>query len=283
LTTADGLCWQFCGKNEDGALLILRLAHALRLGLQTAAVFAARKTRPVKKISVSVSRKEIRWSDMPGDREHEITCHLGPVSTPEKMVLQLTRISQIVASASEKYGGLLVHGALAEWNNIGVILAGPGGVGKTTASKRLPLPWRSLCDDVTLIVKAQDGTYWAHPWPTWSQYRQGDLNGSWDVQSAVKIGLICMLSRNIKDRVFQLPIRQAISELVDVSGQTFFIMANGMDKDAIRRLNLVRFYNAVAISQKIPVCRLDIGLKGNFWDEIEGFLHESEEMAKIKK
>ena len=93
-----------------------------------------------------------------------------------------------MANSSEKNGGLLVHGALAEWNGIGVILAGPGGVGKTTASKRLPRPWRSLSDDNTLIVKSPDGTYWAHPWPTWSRYRQGDMSGSWDVQAAVKLG-----------------------------------------------------------------------------------------------
>ena len=70
------------------------------------------------------------------------------------MTLQLMRVSQIVANASEEKGGLLVHGALVEWNGTGVILAGPGGVGKTTASKRLPSTWRSLSDDTALIVKS---------------------------------------------------------------------------------------------------------------------------------
>jgi SynChlorMet cassette protein ScmC len=272
LKTADGFFWQFCGKNKDGAFLISRLAHAMRLSLQTAAAFAAQKTWQIKKILVSVSKKETHWRDLPAEHANEVLCRVGPFPTPEKTAFQLTRISQVVANASEKNGGLLVHGALAEWNDIGVILAGPGGVGKTTASRRLSPPWRSLSDDTALIVKAQDGTYWAHPWPTWSQYRQGDLNGSWDVQTAVKLGLICMLSKDKKDRVFLLPIRQAISELVDVSSQTFFIMANGMDKDAIRRLNLMRFHNAVALSKRVPVCRLEISCYGKFWQEIEKFL-----------
>ena len=59
-----------------------------------------------------------------------------------------------------------------------------------------------------------------------------------------------MLSPEQGDRVSPLSIHQAISELVDVSGQTFFIMANGMGKDAIRRINLMRFHNAVAISKR---------------------------------
>jgi SynChlorMet cassette protein ScmC len=188
------------------------------------------------------------------------------------MAIQLARISQIVANVSERNGGLLVHGALTEWNGAGVILAGPGGVGKTTAGKRLPRPWRSHSDDCTLIVKSKDGAYWAHPWPTWSRYRRGDMSGSWDVQAAVKLGVICMLSRDNKDRVFHLSSRQAISELVDVSGQTFFIMANGMDKDAIRRINLMRFHNAIALSEKVPVCRLEISRDGKFWEEIEKLL-----------
>ena len=177
-----------------------------------------------------------------------------------------------MANCSEKNGGLLVHGALAEWNGQGVILAGPGGVGKTTASKRLPPPWRSFSDDNTLIVKSPDGSYWAHPWPTWSQYRQGEMSGSWDVQTAVKLKAIFMMTQTKKDRVSSLSTPQAISELVDVSGQTFFIMANGLDKDAIRRINLMRFENAITMSIRVPIRRLEISRNGEFWKEIEKFL-----------
>lgn len=182
------------------------------------------------------------------------------------------RISQVVAHYSEIRGGLLVHGALAEWNGMGVILAGPGGVGKTTASERLPRRWRSLSDDTALIVLAPDGTYWAHPWPTWSRLWQGDKPGSWDVQAAVKLSLICMMTQNKEDRLYGISMRQAISELVDVSGQTFAILASGMDKGALRHINLMRFQNAVALSKKVPVCRLELSRYGKFWQEIEKFL-----------
>jgi hypothetical protein len=272
LATADGLGWRFCAKGKKSVLLVSRFKQVMGMNRKAPTSLAFHKTRQIKNISVSISANEIRWRDLPAACAGEVSCRVGPVSSPVKMVFQLTRISKVVAHASEKNGGLLVHGALAEWNGIGVILAGPGGVGKTTASNRLPRPWRSLSDDNTLIVKSPDGTYWAHPWPTWSRFRQGDMDGSWDVQSAVKLELICMLSQKDGDRVFRLPIRQAISELVDVSGQTFFLMANDMDKVVIRRINLMRFHNAVAISKKIPICRLEVSLNGNFWEKIEEFL-----------
>jgi SynChlorMet cassette protein ScmC len=268
---------------EDAALLVSRFKHALGMNRQARTALAVHKTRQIKEISVSVSQRKIRWRDFPAEHANEIACRAGPVHTPEKMAFQLTRISYVVANSSEKNGGLLVHGALAEWNGIGVILAGPGGVGKTTASKRLPRSWRSLSDDTTLIVKSADGKYWAHPWPTWSQYRQGNMSGFWDVQSAVKLRLICMLRQGKDDRVCLLPVRQAITELVEVSGQSFFKMANGMSKDTIRRLNLMRFGNAIEISKNIPVCRLEMSLDGKFWNEIEKFLNAPKKKRMIKK
>jgi SynChlorMet cassette protein ScmC len=272
LKTADGFRWKFTGTNDQGVLLVSRLECLMGISLPTAETFTAPSAMQVKNISVHVLKSETQWRDLPKEHANEFVFRVGPVSTPQKMAFQLTRISQVVAHSSEKNGGLLVHGALAERNGVGVILAGPGGVGKTTASKRLPRPWRSMSDDNTLIVRSPDGTYWAHPWPTWSRFRRGDMSGSWDVQAAVKLDLICMLSQAGKDFLFPLPIRQIISELVDVSGQTFFIMANGMDKGAIRRINLMRFQNAMTISKKVPICRLEISKSSKFWKEIEKFL-----------
>jgi SynChlorMet cassette protein ScmC len=277
------LGWRFFAKGKGSSLLISWFKHAMGMDRHMLKALAVHKTRQIKKMSVSVSRKEIRWKDMPIEHADEVSCLVGPYSTPEKTVFQLTRVSQIVANASEKKGGLLVHGALAEWNGIGVIMAGPGGVGKTTASNRLPHPWCSLSDDNTLIVKSPDGTYWAHPWPTWSQYRQGDMCGSWNVQAAVKLGLICMLRQGKNDLLCPFPVLQIISELVDVSGQASWYLPMEMNRNAIRRINLIRFHNAIEIGNHIPVCRLEISLGGKFWEELEGFLHESKEMAKIKK
>jgi len=55
-----------------------------------------------------------------------------------------------------------MHGALVDYSGSGFVRAGPGTVGKSTASRRLPLPWRSLCDDKTLVVRDRKGRFWAH-------------------------------------------------------------------------------------------------------------------------
>lgn len=84
--------------------------------------------------------------------------------------------ASVIVLDVENRGGLLLHGALAECKRQGVILAGPGTVGKTTASRRLRLPWHSLSDDATLVVRDRAGRFGAHPWPTWSRFMFG---GSW--------------------------------------------------------------------------------------------------------
>ncbi len=178
----------------------------MRLGRQTSAPFRVHKTKPTRKIAVTVLKREVRWPDLPRQKANKIECRLGSIATSEKMTLQLMRLSQIVANASEEKGGLLVHGALVERNGTGVILAGPGGVGKTTASKRLPSTWRSLSDDTALIVKSPDGTYWAHPWPTWSRHRKGRQSGTWDVQAAaVPLGWSACCVQGRIDRISCFP------------------------------------------------------------------------------
>ena len=184
----------------------------------------------------------------------------------------MLRIARVMAMESEKNGGLLMHGALVEKNGLGVILAGPGGVGKTTAARRLPVPWRLLSDDMCLIAKTRDGGYWAHPWPTWSRIRRGDLSGSWDVPEAVPVRLICMLSQQQNNHLAGISYLQSVSELVDVSGQTAVFMTAGMEADWIRGINRLRFHNAVAMAKRLPVFRLNISLKGKFWEEIEAFI-----------
>lgn len=271
LFLADGSGWEFFGGNEKGEILISRLAKVANFSPPDSPrwwalwMMAAAKNQVVVKSML----KEVRWTDIPHQEIPKIACRVGPFPNPDKLALQMARIVHIVVHNSEMRGGLLVHGALAEWNGMGVILAGPGGVGKSTAVGRLPRPWRALSDDATMIVKAQDGTYWAHPWPTWSRIRSGEANQSWDVQKAVRLKLICMLAQGNQDRLHELPYLQAISELVDIASQTFVILANGLDIGAIRRINVLRFHNAATIAKLVPIFRLNFSLAGKFWKEIE--------------
>jgi len=43
-------------------------------------------------------------------------------------------LSLVFARQAQAFGGVLIHGALAERDGMGVILAAPGGTGKSTAA-----------------------------------------------------------------------------------------------------------------------------------------------------
>ena len=207
-------------------------------------------------------------------------CVLRPISHSDGLYVQLMQLSSILAHAAQTRGGVLLHGALAEKDGIGVILAAPGGTGKSTASGRLPAPWRSLCDDTTLVVRDSQGNYWAHPWPTWSRFlgegsggtRSG---GTWDVQHAVPLKGVFFLSQAVEDGVESLGPGHAVSLLVECAQQASQLMARGLSKAATRALNLERFDNLCALARVVPAHLLRISLTGAFWQGIEQTLDSS--------
>jgi SynChlorMet cassette protein ScmC len=152
---------------------------------------------------------------------------------------------------------------------MGVILTAPSGTGKTTASHRLPAPWRSLCDDTTLVVRDSQGNYWAHPWPTWSRFLDGGSGGTWDVQNAVPVTGIFFLTQAVEDRVERIGPGQAVSLLVECVGQASMFMPMGLFKEEVRALHLERFNNLCALARIVPAHMLHISLTGIFWQEIE--------------
>lgn len=188
------------------------------------------------------------------------------------LCVQLMQLSMVIAREAQARGGLLLHGALAERNGTGVILAAPGGTGKTTASQRLPSPWKSLCDDATLVVRDKQGEYWAHPWPTWSRFLWGGSGGSWDVQHAVPLKAIFFLDRATEDRVEPVGPGQAVSLLVECAQQASILMIRGLNKEEKRSLHMERFDNICTLAQVIPAHLLHISLTGTFWLEMERVL-----------
>jgi SynChlorMet cassette protein ScmC len=182
------------------------------------------------------------------------------------------RLSLVLARKTQARGGALIHGALAERDGLGVILVAPGGTGKTTASNRLPAPWRSLCDDTTLVVRDPQGNYWAHPWPTWSRFLDGGPCGAWDVQNAVPVKGIFFLAQAAEDRVERVGPGQAVTLLGEFVGQVSAFMAPGLRPEELRALHLERFNNLCALARVIPAYMLHISLTGPFWQEIERVL-----------
>ena len=71
-------------------------------------------------------------------RDQDTICAVISDESHEMLAFQLMHLSLVICRDAQHRGGVLLHGALAGWNGNGVILAGPGGRGKTTASRRLP-------------------------------------------------------------------------------------------------------------------------------------------------
>jgi SynChlorMet cassette protein ScmC len=139
----------------------------------------------------------------------------SPVDTSDSLAYYLWQVSMVVAHQVQINGGFLIHGALAEWNGHGIVMAGPSAGGKTTASKRLFPPWRSLSDDCTLVVRDKQGVYFAHPWPTWSSFMFGGQGGAWDVQYAVPLKGVFFLKQVLEDKVEQINKARAVCMLVE--------------------------------------------------------------------
>jgi SynChlorMet cassette protein ScmC len=139
-------------------------------------------------------------------------CVLSPPGEGDILTVGMLRLALAIAREAQSRGGLLLHGALATRTSGGILLAGPVNVGKSTASRRLPPPWRALCDDIALVIRGPQGSYWAHPWPTWSRFFHQGIDpppgGSWDVQQAVPLRAIFFLSQAPDDRAEALSATQ---------------------------------------------------------------------------
>ncbi len=297
LVLADGSRWVIAAGDEEAASIVSRLADAMQLRVKspsasppparlgtnwTGAALAPRRGK-ARRLLVLVDAHEpesspaTRHAPLHFEDDVPVVCVLASFPHGDGRYVQLMELSSILARDAQNRGGVLLHGALAEKDGIGVILAAPGGTGKTTASDRLPAPWRSLCDDTTLVVRDSQGNHWAHPWPTWSRFLWGEPGGTWDVQNAVPLKGIFFLSQAVEDRAESVGPGHAVTLLVECAKQASQLMTRGLSREEARALHLERFGNLCALARAVPAHVLHISLTGAFWQEIEGTLEGSQQ------
>ena len=242
----------------------------------------------------------------PWRRRRNPTTMPQPLTAEQWLCQQLVRLSACIAQQTQHQGGVLLHsglalaftslhppaplpsslppgwgepgaggdvakGGLGRWGEGGILLAGRSGVGKSTAGRRLPRPWRALADDATLVVRDEGGTYWAHPWPTWSRFfgeERGDGRDSWDVQRAAPLRAIFVLEQGEEDRVDPLGPGHAVALLAELARQTSTHFLRGWPVDEIAAFNHQRFENLCALVRAVPAFTLYVSRRGAFWDEI---------------
>jgi SynChlorMet cassette protein ScmC len=287
LVLADGSRWVIAAGDEEAASVVSQLGDAMQLRvMDPPGAFGTSRTGAVEPPHHGIVRRLLvlvdghnpeaspvtRHAGLRGEDDGCVVCVLRSFTHRDGLYIRLVDLSLIFARDAQTRGGVLLHGALAEEDGIGVILAAPGGTGKTTASDRLQAPWRSLCDDTTLVVRDSQGNYWAHPWPTWSRFLTGGAGGSWDVQNAVPLKGVFFLSQAVEDRVESVGAGHAVSLLVECAEQTSQLMARGLSEEETRALHLERFNNLCALARVVPTHVLHISLAGAFWQEMEQML-----------
>jgi SynChlorMet cassette protein ScmC len=281
LVLADGSSWSIAATDVRASQTVLRLMVAMQL------IPVAGPSLPFKieeaslpfperhrRLNVLVDPDKAAWNIFPCEDHDTITCIIGLGYGGDLSTMRLIRLAKVLATYAEARGAILLHGALIERGGSGVILAGPGGAGKTTATRRVVSPWRPLCDDTTLVVCDENGAYWAHPWPTWSSFLYGGAGGSWDVQYGVPLEGIFFLQQTQKENFEPLGIAQAVCLLNECAEQTSWPLSKLMKKDELRVIRLKCFENICNMARTVPSFVLRLGLNGPFWREIERALDD---------
>lgn len=200
------------------------------------------------------------------------SCLINSYDNEHQLLERLLALSLVPARGAETAGGLLLHGALAEREGSGVLLVGPPGKGKSTASKRLQPPWVSHSDDATLVVRDPDGRYWAHPWPTWSRLMFGRSGGRWQTARAVPLKAIFVLARGANHGCEPIGVSDLIGHLVGASLECTWLLSRNRDTKDVRPVRLQQFANACRLAHALPARYLHLSLESPFWTDMEAVL-----------
>lgn len=274
LVLTGGGHWSFTAEDDQAAKILERLAQAMMLRLGQGGG---------RRIHVMVNDQSPEFGKIFSD--HNLGTVVSFQSSPKKEnmnIYQMMRLSSVIVRDVQIKCGMLLHGALAENNDKGVVLAGLSGVGKSTASRRLPPPWKSVCDETCLVVRDESGRYWAHPWPTWSRFFRNGQGGSWDVQQAVPLETIFFLRQSPQDRVEEVNVSQAASLLMESTQQKSKIMIIDLHDDDVQVIYAEQFAASEVLARAVPAYMLYVSLNGTFWKELEKVLLAETSQSTIR-
>jgi SynChlorMet cassette protein ScmC len=275
LSLADGCKWLIIPSDDRSYDFVLTFANTMKLKFQENSAKNASKFQTVRRLIVKVDKYKsesalaVNLTQLKFENNETTIFAMFSEASDKTIWIQLMSLSIIICHGTQINGGVLLHGALAEWKGKGVILAGPGGRGKTTASRRFPHYWESLCDDTTLVVCDDMGTYWAHPWPTWSTFTTSDHRGKWDVQHATPLKGVFFLDQSHKDRCEAIGKAQNVCLLNASAEQVSRITSFPLKINALRKHRLQRFNNICNLAHAVPSYILHTCQNGSFWQEIE--------------
>jgi SynChlorMet cassette protein ScmC len=219
-------------------------------------------------VSFSGCTKSNRDFIIPQNPKEPVICSIDEAINQDLANIFVERVAKaVVHDIIRNKGGVLIHGALCSLGREGAIMAGPGTVGKTTASNRLPRPWVSLSDDATLILPDGSGGFNAHPWPTWSRFYSDGPGGSWDVEHGIPLKALFFLRQSFNDSIQLLDRPYAKSMVIDTIEHV--MRSVRMDRGERRLLIRKCVESSEAVVSSVPAFELYISLAGAFWKEME--------------
>jgi SynChlorMet cassette protein ScmC len=209
---------------------------------------------------------------LPAPQAGVIPVRLGPVGSAEGRWVAMNWTSTLIGLEAEGRGGVLLHAALVACRGRAAALAGPGGIGKTTAAERLPAPWQMLCDDTILVLRCGQDGYRVHPWPTWSCFLYNGSGGSWPCTSHFPLGGVFFLDRSGSDAVEPIGPAAALGALLASAEQATAGIWGWLAPGAKIELRRQRLENLIALARTVPCYRLAFTRSGDFGTAMEKVL-----------
>lgn len=199
----------------------------------------------------------------------DMICRFGNDNTHGIEIVRMWQALHPIYEQALGNGGMPFHAGLAARNGKGVLFAAPGGTGKSTCCRRLPPPWKALCDDEALLVKDTQGAYMAHPFPTWSEYLFQRSEKTWDVEQHVPLSALFFLEQAERDEVVAIGTGKASVYITESSTQICRRDWRYLDKKEEVRRKTMLFDNACALAKAVPAYILRVSLTGEFWKLVE--------------
>lgn len=200
---------------------------------------------------------------------HRWICEVGRNSTSPVDYIKMQYFQFPIFERAIQNGGLPLHSALIEKDGYGFILAGNSNTGKSTCYNRIPVPWKALCDDLTLVVFEKDRLYNVHPFPTWSNYIFGRTGITWNVEMHFPLKSLFFLEKSDTDETIKLLPGETVFIITNLASQMCNLYWRYMKKEEIIAWKKKIFENAWEIASKFPCYILRHSLQGEFWKEIE--------------
>ena len=173
-----------------------------------------------------------------------------------------------------RLGGLPLHSALVRRGDASLLVAAAAGTGKSTCCRRLPPAWEAICDEEVILIPAADGSWYAHPFPTWSDIVERNLDHTWDHSQRFPVCAVFLLEQGEADSAEPVGTGESILFLTRRVREKCFLHDWSLDAEEERSFRRRLFENVCTFAGAIPAYKLTASGSGRFWEEMERALRE---------